>query len=646
MAVTAASHPLVGELVDGRYRVLRHLADGGMATVLLATDTRLDREVALKVMRPDLAADPAFVSRFRREARSAARLSHPHVVPVFDQGEDAGRVFLAMEYVEGRTLRAVVDAEGALTPRAALDLMDAVLTGLAAAHEAGYIHRDIKPENVLIADSGAVKVADFGLARAVTSQTTTADDGVLYGTVAYLSPEQVERGVADARSDVYAAGLVLFELLTGTRAIDGESPIHVAFQHVHAGVPAPSDRVPELPPALDELVGLATHRDPDERPRDARGYLEAVREARDSLTAEQLDHRPESAATAPAGSATMAHPRPHRTRALGAGAGATGTAGATTAVPVGAAGEDPPSSGTARPSRTPRRGRALLAALLALILVGGASGYWYLTAGPGSRTLVPDVAGQTLEEATATLEQHDLTPSEDRAFSEEVPRGQTISTNPPADTELAKGADVIVLVSRGPERYEVPDLTGSTLESAEAALAEVNLTLGETTEQWHESVPDGEIISLAPEAGTELKRDDAVTVVVSKGPEPIPVPSITGQDAAAATQALEDTGFAVTRAEDVFSSSVPKGSVASQSPADGTLARGQTVTIAVSKGPEMIAVPDVTGMTEAQATKRLEDAGFAVEAQRFLGGTLDEVTATRPRGGTAPKGSTVTILVI
>ena len=279
MAVTAASHPLVGELVDGRYRVLRHLADGGMATVLLATDTRLDREVALKVMRPDLAADPAFVSRFRREARSAARLSHPHVVPVFDQGEDAGRVFLAMEYVEGRTLRAVVDAEGALTPRAALDLMDAVLTGLAAAHDAGYIHRDIKPENVLIADSGAVKVADFGLARAVTSQTTTADDGVLYGTVAYLSPEQVERGVADARSDIYAAGLVLFELLTGTRAIDGESPIHVAFQHVHDGVPAPSERVPELPTVLDEVVGLATHRDPDERPRDAGGYLDAVREA-------------------------------------------------------------------------------------------------------------------------------------------------------------------------------------------------------------------------------------------------------------------------------------------------------------------------------------------------------------------------------
>ncbi len=200
--MTTASHPLVGELVDGRYRVLRHLADGGMATVLLATDTRLDREVALKVMRPDLAADQTFVSRFRREARSAARLSHPNVVPVHDQGEDDGRVFLAMEYVEGRSVRELVDAEGALTPRAALDIMASVLTGLTAAHDAGYIHRDVKPENILIADNGQVKVADFGLARAVTSQTTTADDGVLYGTVVYLSPEQVERGIADARSDV------------------------------------------------------------------------------------------------------------------------------------------------------------------------------------------------------------------------------------------------------------------------------------------------------------------------------------------------------------------------------------------------------------------------------------------------------------
>lgn len=292
---TASTHPLVGELVDGRYRVLRHLADGGMATVLLATDTRLDREVALKVMRPDLAADETFVARFRREARSAARLSHPNVVPVLDQGEDGGLVWLAMEYVEGRTARAVIDAEGALTPRAALDILEPVLTGLAVAHDAGYIHRDVKPENVLIAGRGPVKVADFGLARAVTSQTTTAEDGVLFGTVAYLSPEQVERGIADARSDVYAAGLILFELLTGQRAVEGESPIHVAFQHVHGSLPVPSEVVEDLPTELDDLVALATHRDPDERPRDAGAYLAELQRVRADLSTEQLDRRPTGA---------------------------------------------------------------------------------------------------------------------------------------------------------------------------------------------------------------------------------------------------------------------------------------------------------------------------------------------------------------
>lgn len=638
--MTTASHPLVGELVDGRYRVLRHLADGGMATVLLATDTRLDREVALKVMRPDLAADQTFVSRFRREARSAARLSHPNVVPVHDQGEDDGRVFLAMEYVEGRSVRELVDAEGALTPRAALDIMASVLTGLTAAHDAGYIHRDVKPENILIADNGQVKVADFGLARAVTSQTTTADDGVLYGTVAYLSPEQVERGIADARSDVYAAGLVLFELLTGTRAIEGESPIHIAFQHVHGGVPAPSERAPGLPAPLDALVALATHRDPDERPRDAGEYLEALRAARRELTPEQLDRRPSIAASgAAAGAATLAHPRPSRTRALGA-TSTDRTPDATAAVPAATGGEDPPS-----PSR--RRGRGLLAALLVLLLLGGGIGYWYVTAGPGATVVVPDVAGQTRDEASAALSGHDLGLTEETAFSEEVPQGAAITSNPPPETELAKGDDVTVVFSKGPERYEVPELTGKTLDAAEAALAERNLALGGTSEQWHESVSAGEIISTAPKSGTELKRDEQVAVVVSKGPEPIAVPSVTGRSAAAAAAAIEAAGLAVARADDVYSTSVPEGSVASQSPANGALTRGDTVTITVSKGPEMVAVPEVKGLTEAQAKQKLEAAGFSVKVDKFFGGVLDEVTATRPSGGQrVEKGSTVTILVI
>lgn len=647
---TASTHPLVGDLVDGRYRVLRHLADGGMATVLLATDTRLDREVALKVMRPDLAADETFVSRFRREARSAARLSHPNVVPVFDQGEDGGQVFLAMEYVEGRTARAVVDTEGALTVRAALDVLEPVLTGLAAAHEAGYIHRDVKPENILIPERGAIKVADFGLARAVTSQTTTAEDGVLFGTVAYLSPEQVERGIADARSDVYAAGLILFELLTGQRAIDGESPIHVAFQHVHGSVPRPSERVEDLPGELDDLVTLATARDPDERPRDAGAYLAELQRVRAGLTPQELDRRPHvvaggAAATAsPQGrsaggaAATVAHPRPERTRAIDTGAAsAAGGAGAAGGASTAAA--EPPSS---------RRGwRRALVALLLVVAVAAGGGWWWTQEGPGSTVVVPDVAGLSRADAEASLTQDaDLGYVESAAFDEQVPKGEVITSNPPTGTELSKGSDVTVVVSKGPERYEVPDLTGRTAAQARTTLERRILTVGATTQAWDDDVAKGRIVSTTPAPGTEVKRDAKVALVVSKGPEPVAVPTVTGQGAEAATGAIEEAGLEVTRADDAYSTSVPKGSVISQSPSSGTLLPGETVTITVSKGPEMVAVPSVEGLSRSAATTKLEAAGFKVAVQTFLGGPLDEVRASRPSGGTAPKGSTVTILVV
>lgn len=640
---TASTHPLVGDLVDGRYRVLRHLADGGMATVLLATDTRLDREVALKVMRPDLAADETFVSRFRREARSAARLSHPNVVPVFDQGEDAGQVFLAMEYVEGRTARAVVDAEGALTVRAALDVLEPVLTGLAAAHEAGYIHRDVKPENILIPDRGAIKVADFGLARAVTSQTTTAEDGVLFGTVAYLSPEQVERGIADARSDVYACGLILFELLTGGRAVDGESPIHVAFQHVHGSVPLPSERVPDLPSELDDLVALATARDPDERPRDAGAYLAELQRVRAGLSPQELDRRPQvatsdegdgsshtprgGAARGGGAAATVAHPRPERTQAIHTGGSASTTAG------------DLPS--------TRKRWPAALAALLLVAALAVGGGWWWTQEGPGSTVLVPDVTGLSRADAEASVTQDgDLSYVESTAFDEQVPQGEVITSNPPVGTELSKGSDVTVVVSKGPERYEVPDLTGRTADQARASLDSRHLTLGTTSEAYDDEVPAGEIVSTSPAAGTEVTRDAQVSLVISRGPEPVAVPTVTGQGAEAATGAIEDAGLKATRADDAYSTIVPKGSVISQSPSSGTLLPGETVTITVSRGPEMVAVPSVEGLSRSAATSKLQAAGFKVSVQTFLGGPLDEVRASRPSGGTAPRGSTVTILVV
>lgn len=618
-------------MLDGRYRVLSHIADGGMASVYLALDTRLEREVALKVMRPGLAADETFVSRFRREARSAARLSHPHVVAVFDQGEDDGSMFLAMEYVPGQTLREVMQAEGPLTPRAALDIMDPVLQALSAAHRAGIIHRDVKPENVILRDDGTVKVADFGLARAVSTQTTTAQTGMLLGTVAYLSPEQVERGIADARSDVYAAGLILFEMLTGTKAFTGDSPIHVAYQHVHGSIPAPSSRVESVPSELDTLVALATARDPDQRPADAGEFLSEVRKARAALSPTDLDHRPEGAAAEDGGMSTVAVAR-------------------TTALPIGErpSAPEPTRATSGSAEGAGRGGRAWKWAVAALLLLAAATaGAWYFTMGPGSPTVVPVVVGQTFEQAQSRLSAAHLDAKRVDAFDERVGRGLVISANPGTGAEVGRSTAVVLTVSKGPERYAVPTLVGSTATEAKARLAENRLTLGGSSQAYDEKIPAGQIVSSTPKAGTQLRRGTAVTIVVSKGRQPIDVTDFTGKPADQAVAALTDAGLRVDATKQEFSTDVPKGSVISQSPATGTLFRGEQVTLVVSKGPEMVSVPNVQGKQLRQARKILEDAGFQVRVESFMGGLFGTVRSQSPAGDAkAPKGSTVTLVVV
>ncbi|HEX5522483.1 MAG TPA: Stk1 family PASTA domain-containing Ser/Thr kinase [Pedococcus sp.] len=628
---SGVTESLVGRVLDGRYRVLSHIADGGMASVYLALDTRLEREVALKVMRPGLAADETFVSRFRREARSAARLSHPHVVAVFDQGEDDGSMFLAMEYVPGQTLREVMQAEGPLTPRAALDIMDPVLQALSAAHRAGIIHRDVKPENVILREDGTVKVADFGLARAVTTQTTTAQTGMLLGTVAYLSPEQVERGIADARSDVYAAGLILFEMLTGTKAFTGDSPIHVAYQHVHGSIPAPSSRVESVPSELDTLVALATARDPDQRPADAGEFLSEVRLARAALSPTDLDQRPEGAAAEDGGMSTVA-------------------VGRTTALPIGErpSAPEPTRATSGSAEGAGRGGRAWKWAVAALLLLAAATaGAWYFTMGPGSPTVVPVVVGQTFEQAQSRLSAAHLNAKRVDAFDERVGRGLVISANPGAGAEVGRSTGVVLTVSKGPERYAVPTLVGSTATEAKARLAENRLMLGGSSGAYDEKIPAGQIVSSTPKAGTQLRRGTAVTIVVSKGRQPIDVTDYTGKPADQAVAALTDAGLRVDATKQEFSTDVPKGSVISQSPATGTLFRGEQVTLVVSKGPEMVSVPNVQGRQLRQARKVLEDAGFQVRVENFMGGLFGTVRSQSPAGDAkAPKGSTVTLVVV
>jgi len=632
---------LVGRLLDGRYRVLSHIADGGMATVYLALDTRLDREVALKVMRPGLAGDETFVSRFRREARSAARLSHPNVVAVFDQGEDDGNIFLAMEYVPGQTLREVMQAEGPLTPRAALDFLDPMLQALASAHRAGIIHRDVKPENVILREDGTVKVADFGLARAVTTQTTAAQTGMLLGTVAYLSPEQVERGIADARSDVYAAGLILFEMLTGTKAFTGDTPIHVAYQHVHGSVPAPSSRVADVPPELDTLVALATSRDPDQRPADADAFLTEVRQVRRGLSPTELDHRPEGAAAAAGGASTVPVAR---TTALPLGVGAAG-AGVSDAAhtEVVSRAERAEQRAEERTGRGPWRWA--VAALLLLAAV--AAGLWWFTMGPGSPTVVPVVAGKTYDQAASELTAAHLNAKRVDAFDEKVSKGTVISGNPGAGAEVGRSTTVTLTVSKGPERYTVPELVGSTATEARARLEEKRLELGKTSQAFDEKVPAGQIVSTSPKAGTALKRGASVNIVVSKGRQPIELQDFTGKPADQAVASLTDAGLQVDATKREFSTDVPKGSVISQSPATGTLFRGDKVTLVVSKGPEMVKVPDVQGKQLDEARQVLEGAGFKVKVESFMGGIFGTVRSQDPGANAdAPKGSTVTLVVV
>ncbi|EAP98820.1 serine/threonine kinase [Janibacter sp. HTCC2649] len=646
---TAPTDDLVGELLDGRYRVIERLADGGMATVYLALDTRLDREVALKVMRAHLAQDATFRSRFHREARSAARLSHPGVVAVYDQGEDDGLMFLAMEYVPGQTLREVIDTEGALTPRAALDIMVPVLDALAAAHHAGIIHRDIKPENVILREDGAVKVADFGLARAVTSQTVTSSSGLLLGTVAYLSPEQVERGIADARSDVYAAGLVFFEMLTGSKAFDGDTAINVAYQHVHNGAPRLRSRSPESPEILDELVAAATSLDPDGRPADAAAFATLMRTARRELTADELDDRP-SAVDAAASTITrttalpVQRPIPSPNPAY---AGPSlrdqvrGAPPATAGLPARTARTVPP--------RTRRR--AVWPWILVIVSAAIASATaWFFIAGPGAPTIVPAVVGKPVVAAEATMRTQHLAPTRQDGFSESVAKGLVISTTPKANAEVRRGTTVTLVVSKGPERYVVPTLAGVGLDEAKTQITGANLVVGKVTETFSEDVPSGQVIASDPKAGVQSKRGTSVALTVSKGQKPISVENFTGKPFDAAKAALEKAGLVVEEGGPRENSdTVPKDSIIRQDPAGGTLFKGDKVSVVVSDGPVLVAVPGgLIGKQFNEVKGILGGLGFKVtERQAIPGINFGTVQGLNPgEGDQVPKGSEIVVTTV
>jgi serine/threonine-protein kinase len=623
-------------VVDGRYRVDARLARGGMATVYEATDLRLDRTVALKVMHASLADDAAFVSRVQREARSAARLSDPHVVAVYDQGEDGGLVYLAMEYVPGRTVRDVLREHGRLSAEQALTILDPVLQALEAAHRAGFVHRDVKPENVLLTDDGRVKVADFGLARAISAATSTAaTQGLLIGTVAYLSPEQVERGVADARSDVYGAGILLYEMVTGSVPFAGETPLAVAYQHVNAAVPSPSSVRPDVSPLIDGLVAQSATRDPDDRYPDAAAFLDDVRAVRRQLPAPRAFGVVDDPATA----ATLVVPLtdPGTGFAPPSGPAPTSATQATAATPLPAA---------KAPKRKRRKGWIAFVAVLVLAALAAGAG-WYF--GVGRTVPVPPLANLTVKQAEAKLAPLGLTldPSQSD-FSETVGKGDIISTDPGSGAEVREGATITAIVSKGPERYEVPDVRGKTVDEATALLADSNLAVGGTKQAFDEKVEKGLVVSSTPKTGTELKRGQSVDLVVSKGPAPVKIPNLVGKTKESATESLTKAGLEVKYA-DAYSKTVPEGSVVSSNPKAGaTVPKGGTVTLTISLGPPLVTVPDVYDLKAATAKRQLEALGLKVVLEYPLVVTpRDRVVIQSISAGTQVRwGSTITLSIV
>lgn len=699
MSSATSTSPGISQLLDDRYRVEELIARGGMATVHRGHDERLDRVVALKIMHPHLAMDEDFRRRFAREARSAARLAHRNVVGVFDQGEDEDRIYLAMELVEGETLRARIVAQERLTLRESLDVTTQVLQALVAAHEAGIVHRDIKPENILIDPDDLVKVADFGLARATGSNNSSASAALL-GTVAYISPEVVTRGHADERSDLYSLGIVLFEMLTGRQPFRGEQPVHIAFQHVHEDIPAPSSLVTGVPRELDSLVTWAAARQVEQRPATAADLLRVVRELAATLPAAVLDSRPQvremtdtsdvprmTASLAEVASALDHGPRAFPADLLAPGGDveppAAGEEVAAAEEPSSADGGPDGADGPAqdpaaaeaegdgegegdrrvvvlRAPRTPRgrhlpqgtrrrsRPMALLAALclVATLAVGGwTGGDWYFNTGPGADRTVPLVVGTPLADAEAALTAADLSVSTQEQFDDTVPTGHVISVSPSTGSSIKKGEDVHVVVSKGEQTFPVPQLVGLDLDSARDEIGSLGLELVEDDPEYSETVPKGEIISQSA-AADALPAGGEVHVVVSQGRQPIQVPDQRGRGSEDARAALEDAGFTVTTAT-AHSGSVPRGAVISQSPASGTLFRGDTVHIVTSLGPEMVKVPDVFRKPEAEAKAALEDAGFAVDVVHDKGdpvfGLVYEQSAAA--GSELEKGSTITLKV-
>lgn len=630
---------LTGELIDSRYLLQRIVASGGMATIYAGIDTRLDRPVAVKIMHAHLANDEAFVSRFIKEAKATAALSHPNIVSIQDQGWNEGgppAVFLVMELVEGTTLRDFLNQNGALSIDQVFQLINPVLSALAAAHQIGIIHRDIKPENILISKDGRVKVADFGLARNVAiGQTMTAESSVVLGSVSYLSPEQVQRGIADARSDIYAIGIVLFEMLTGTKPYDGETPIQIAYRHVNDRIPNVQSIRSDIPSPIAELVYLATAPNPDQRPKNAEELLYKLREIQIQIDPKRrqmsldLDLPP------------IVSKKAVKRGKVSIGLPFGGLKEKTFQLPSGNPNKNKnaeESVGTKRRkvSRRVKRNRIIAFLLLASLIFGG-----YKLSGIG-KISVPSLVGMNQSEAKNALNALGLSfEISEEIFSEDVPKGKIIASKPGGGGKVSPAGSVGLIISKGQERIEIPLVTGLTPDIASQKLAEIGLTVGEVNDSFDIKIEKGFVINTDPKSGVGVKRKTVVNIFVSKGIEQIKLTSYVGKGGEQALSELTDAGFDVSVTYQ-FSDNVFKGQVITQSPeSSDAIGRGSKIELALSKGPEFVFVPNVLGKTKNDATLDLENLGLRVSIKGS--GRVNNIS---PNIGTKVKQGTLITLTL
>ena len=577
---------LTGQLIAERYLIKAFVASGGMASVYRAEDTVLERVVALKIIHPHLATDRSFVDKFRREAKMAASLSHPNLVNVFDQGTDNQAIFLVMEYVPGINLRDALNDFGSLSPKRALEILEPLTAGLAAAHAAGILHRDLKPENVFLSDNGTVKLGDFGLAREISSHTQT---GSLVGTAAYLSPELVLRGQADARSDVYSLGVMAFEMLTGKQPYDGDQAVQIAYQHANSNIPAPSSLNPEVPELLDEIVLWATARNPSDRPASATELLPIITRAKSDIKRGLTTTFEDFGITR------------NVTEVFVAPAGATEVIGEMRPVE-----SYERSDGFVKLAKANRRsGRLVLVVTLLAIFLSAGSGWWF-SAGPGGASVVPELEGRSVEVAISALEPIGLQVTQEQEHSATVPVGRVTRTEPVAGTRIAKQSEVTVFVSMGPKQVLVPEPLGLNLEQAKQLLIDTGLTPG-AVDSFFNTAEAGQVFAFSSAAGVSLDEGSVVDLKVSLGP----VPAVEGLTLQQATEKLEAEGLTVT-SQQAFSDQVPSGQIITVVASADPLPEGGSVALTVSKGPEFVTMPNVVGETVAAARNALQAIGLTV----------------------------------